>query len=250
MVLAMRTITFLVRFIGYVLLTIITLWVCLTPLLFILFYTINSNDLIYYLLLPLTLLITWIFGFFAFSILHPLLAVKPFLPPIKPGMYSHKDKLTILMALRLAADGISKYWLKTLEWIPYIGPLFLFPWLLRRYGAKIGKNVYIATDTRIDAPLTTIGSNTFIGNRAVIANHGNHGRKAFFGPVSIGKNCTIGYLSLVPPNVEIGDNVVLGVYSAFKMNSTIPSNTIWVGLPAKKLEKNKKEDNSNDAENN
>ncbi len=149
------------------------------------------------------------------------------------------------MALRLAADGISKYWSKTLEWIPYLAPLFLYPWLLRQYGAKIGKNVYIATDTRIDAPLTEIDENTFVGNRAVIANHGNLGRNAFFGKVKIGKNCTIGYLSLIPPDVTMEDNVVVGVYTAVKMKSILPANSVWVGIPARRLEK-KQDDEDND----
>ena len=235
----MRTITFLIRLAGYASFTAMSLWIGLLPLLMVLYYTfiISTDKFVTILLLPATSLLSWILGFFLFTIIHANFAVKLWLPSLEEGTHPHKSKKTILMALRLAADGISKYWIKTLEWIPYVAPLYLFPWTLRRYGAKIGRNVYIATDTRIDAPLTEIGDNTFVGNRAVIANHGNIGRDAFFGKVRIGKNCTIGYLALIPPNVTIEDKVVVGVYTAVKMNSKLPRGTIWVGIPARQLEK-------------
>ncbi len=249
--LLVRTATFLIRLSGYFMFTIITLWIGLLPLLLMLYYTIfiNPNKLVGILLLPVTALGTWIVGFFVFTILHSNFAVRLWLPSLQEGTFPHKSKDTILMALRLAADGIAKYWIKTLEWIPYVAPLLLYPWLLRRYGATIGKNVYIATDTRIDAPLTEIGDNTFVGNRAVIANHGNIGRDAFFGRVRIGRNCTIGYLSLIPPNVIIEDKVVVGVYTAVKMHSRLPKDSIWVGIPARQLERknqDRKIDNEDD----
>lgn len=48
--------------------------------------------------------------------------------------------------------------------------------------------------------------------------------------IKIGTNCFIGKKSIIMPNTEIGDNVIIGAGSVVR--GKIPANTIWIGNPA------------------
>lgn len=51
--------------------------------------------------------------------------------------------------------------------------------------------------------------------------------------IKIGNNCFIGKKTIIMPNAEIGDNVVIGAGSVVR--GKIPSNTYWGGNPAIKF---------------
>ena len=51
------------------------------------------------------------------------------------------------------------------------------------------------------------------------------------GPIILKKNCKIGTHSTIMPNVTIGENSIVAAYSF--VTSDIPSNQLWVGVPAK-----------------
>lgn len=53
------------------------------------------------------------------------------------------------------------------------------------------------------------------------------------GKVVIGNNCFIGYQACILKNTIIGDNVIIGARSVVK--GTIPSNTVWGGVPARQI---------------
>jgi len=59
------------------------------------------------------------------------------------------------------------------------------------------------------------------------------------GQVILKKNCKIGSHSVIMPGVTIGENTVIGAHSF--VNKDIPDNVAAVGVPAKVIEKNKKE---------
>ena len=121
--------------------------------------------------------------------------------------------------------------------------------MLRRYGVKIGKHVYISTEIRIDGvPLISIGENCFIGPRAVIGAHVSlHGSRLMFLPVKIGNNCVLGHLSVTTPGCVLEDSSILGAYSGLLPNSHLPTGTTWIGTPARQIENTKYQKNpSND----
>lgn len=51
--------------------------------------------------------------------------------------------------------------------------------------------------------------------------------------VHIGNNCFIGYDACILKGTNIGNNVIIGAKSLVK--GTIPSNTVWAGVPAKQI---------------
>lgn len=51
------------------------------------------------------------------------------------------------------------------------------------------------------------------------------------GPVKIGNRCIVGANAVVLPNVELGDDVLIGALSLIK--DDVPANRLAVGIPAK-----------------
>lgn len=52
-----------------------------------------------------------------------------------------------------------------------------------------------------------------------------------YGPIKVGKNCFIGCRTTILPNVEIGDNTIIGACSL--VNRDIPANVVAAGNPCK-----------------
>jgi len=112
----------------------------------------------------------------------------------------------------------------------------IFPWLPKLFGAKCGKEVFIAGKIT-EPPLTEIGEGSIIGGEAKLLNHVYEGKKIILRKIRVGKNCLVGDSAIILPGVEIGDNVIIGAGSLIPKNKKIPSNTVWGGNPVKLLKK-------------
>jgi len=107
--------------------------------------------------------------------------------------------------------------------------------LYRRVGIKIGKNVSIfGTNLDIFFPeLIEIGDNSIIGNNVTILTHEFLVGKWKKGRVKIGKNVTIGTMSLVLPGIEIGDGATVAAYSL--VNKNVEPGITAGGVPIRKI---------------
>ncbi len=229
------------RLILYLLFTLLVLIISFFPEGWLFYFFIAESphpDLIHYLLSPLYFFIAYCLTVLFYGIIHSQIVVRATLPyRLKEGRYKHHSSEGRLIAMRLSADGIFKSMLKVFTFLPFLWGVFLFPYGLRLYGLKCGKNVHIATKTWIDTSgMVEIGDNCFIGWNSVLSGHSNEGREFVLGPpAKVGKNSTIGSFSVVGPGVEIGENSILGIMTGFKKGSKVPPNGIWVGAPAKLL---------------
>ncbi|MFW9991391.1 MAG: acyltransferase [Candidatus Odinarchaeota archaeon] len=225
------------RITVYFILTIIVLIASFTPVGFMLYFIDAENQLVHYLLSPLYLFISYCVTVLFFGIIHSQVVIRLTLPyTIAPGVYPHHSGDGRLVAIRISADGIFKSMIKVFTFLPFIWGIFIFPYGLRLYGLKCGKNVHIATRTYVEtAGLVEIGDNSFIGYNSVVSGHGNENRSIIVEPTRIGKNCLVGTYSLVGPGCTLEDGSVLGGKSALKKGDTIPANQIWVGVTAKYL---------------
>ena len=68
-----------------------------------------------------------------------------------------------------------------------------------------------------------------IGSHCSIYSHSTIDDKS--GPVVLKENCRIGTHSTIMPNVTVNENSIIGAYSF--VTQDIPSNELWVGIPAK-----------------
>ena len=114
----------------------------------------------------------------------------------------------------------------------------------KRAGMKVGKDVsFIDTPNFGSEPyLISIGDNTTISFDVAFVNHdggtrvvrhlpGQNKETVIYGKIKIGKNSFIGCRTTILPNVEIGDNVIIGAGSV--VTRSIPSNSVAAGVPCK-----------------
>lgn len=118
---------------------------------------------------------------------------------------------------------------------------------LKDAGAKIGKNVYVASvDVLGSEPyLVEIGDNSYLAHPTIrlfthdgavskLKNMGlTQNSYDLFGKIVIGKNCFIGEGTKILKNVHIGDNCIVGAGSV--VTKSFPSNSVIAGNPAKRV---------------
>jgi acetyltransferase-like isoleucine patch superfamily enzyme len=107
---------------------------------------------------------------------------------------------------------------------------------------KIGNGVGIFENTVINpSEPVEIGDNCGIGADVMIWTHGawldiTKGFPSDFGPVKIGKDVWLPARSIVLPNVEIGNSVVIGINSI--INRSLPDGCFAAGSPCKVIKEN------------
>lgn len=140
-------------------------------------------------------------------------------------------------------------------------PQFLYGWrrfLLRLFGAKVGKNVLVRPTTRVTYPWkVSIGENSWIGddvvlytlgeieigNNTVISQKaylctGSHNYKSitfdiFAKPIKIGDEVWVAADVFVAPGVQIGDGCIVGARST--VFNDLPPGKICYGNPARSV---------------
>ena len=126
-----------------------------------------------------------------------------------------------------------------------LAPRKVRPWVLRKIGCHIGKDVFVGSDVWIDsghADLIYIGDKTHITARTVLLCHkkdlSNYYRGDDYaslpyikGEIHIGEGCSTGTGTMIMPGVTIGDGAIIGAYSL--VTKDIPAWTIAIGRPAK-----------------
>ncbi|MFX0114756.1 MAG: acyltransferase [Candidatus Hodarchaeota archaeon] len=231
----------ILRILLYFILTIAVLVISFFPEGWLLYFLVTTRDLglIHYLLAPMYLFICYCLSVIFFGVVHSQIVVRLLLPfRIRPGVYPHNTAMGLLVGIRITADGIFKSMLKVFTFLPLIWGRFLFPYGMRLYGLKCGKNVYIATRTYIEtAGLVEIGDNSFIGYNSVVTGHGNEAGAITVSPTTLGAGTLIGTYSIVAYGCEMGDRSVLGAMSGLNKGTKVPPNEIWIGTPAKCLRK-------------
>lgn len=134
-------------------------------------------------------------------------------------------------------------------WINYNGMLFMFntlygrfaratslyAWFLRGMGARIGREVVVNTHHVYDLDIISIGDRTIIGANASILGHVGEKGKMVRQPIRIGANCTIGQYANVFPGVTMGDNCHVGAMSLVPKGAVLEANAIYAGVPVRKL---------------
>lgn len=137
----------------------------------------------------------------------------------------------------------------------FIWPSRFKCFLLRLFGAQVGRGVVIKPNVKIKYPwFLDIGDYTWIGEKVWIDNlaaisigdnccisqeayllTGNHDYKAtefslIVAPINVGNGCWIGAKSIVCPGVNIEAGAILSVGSV--ANKTLEKNGIYQGNPA------------------
>ena len=145
------------------------------------------------------------------------------------------------------ANILGKFLVNMMDWaiVEPFAPRKLRPWILRRLGCHVGKNVFIGVFVRVDlqhAHMIYIDdyahvtsdcrllchqrdlTNYRVGDNAALCGYKT-------GEIHIGKGCMIGMRSMIMPGVTIGDGAIVGANSL--VTKSIPPYTIATGMPAR-----------------
>ncbi len=178
-------------------------------------------------------------------------------------MYQNLNKFNLPSNFRGRSAIIVQLWWLIQSTLFGCSPQFMYRWrsfLLRCFGAKIGKNVVIRPSVRVTYPWKlTIGDNAWVGDNAELYTLGN---------ITIGKNAVVSqksylctgshdYKSLafdiyakpiviesevwlaadvyVAPGVTVGKGAVIGARSS--VYKDIPEGMVCIGSPAKPIRK-------------
>ncbi len=121
----------------------------------------------------------------------------------------------------------------------HLPSLTLKRWLLRLLGARLGRNVTIASGVMLDyfyPELIEVGDNTIIGMNAMVLTHEFLHDRVRSGQVRMGRGCLIGANSTVLAGVTLGDGTMVGALSL--VNKGTPTGAFVGGVPIRLLPHN------------
>jgi non-ribosomal peptide synthetase-like protein len=134
--------------------------------------------------------------------------------------------------------GLRKWWIDRLmemsvDMMPTLySTLYLIPWL-RMLGAKIGARTEISTATNITPDLLTIGSESFIADTVSLGGIKVDRGWMELAPTKVGSQTFVGNGAVVPSNSIIADNCLIGCFSIPPVSDTpMQPDTAWLGSPA------------------
>jgi hypothetical protein len=103
-------------------------------------------------------------------------------------------------------------------------------------GARMGANSF-PVGVILDPQFVTLGSNTIIGNGALLIPHVLEGRRLAHHPIVIGDNVTIGARSVVLSGVTIDDGATVAIGAVVAKGAHIGPREVWGGIPAQCLQR-------------
>jgi hypothetical protein len=99
-------------------------------------------------------------------------------------------------------------------------------------GARLGANTY-SSGIILDPIFVSIGSNSIVGQYALLVPHIIEGSKLAHYPIRIGNNVTIGAGATVLTGVTIGNDAIVSTGAVVTKETRIGPGEIWGGVPAK-----------------
>jgi non-ribosomal peptide synthetase-like protein len=116
------------------------------------------------------------------------------------------------------------------------------PWLLRLFGSKFGRGVYMDTTDLTEFDCVNVGDFVSLNNLCALQTHLYEDRVMKVGKVHVGKGVSVGAGSTVLYDTVVSDYARLGPLTLVMKGEQIPGNTEWVGAPAEPKAVAEKED--------
>jgi non-ribosomal peptide synthetase-like protein len=106
------------------------------------------------------------------------------------------------------------------------------PMMLRLYGAKIGKGVYMDMTDITEFDCVTVGDFAALNSLCCLQTHLYEDRVMKIGRIDVGRGVVVGAGATVLYDTKVGDFARLGPLTLVMKGEHIPSNSTWGGSPA------------------
>ncbi len=123
-------------------------------------------------------------------------------------------------------DLAGKSLLSHLQGTPFL------PWILRLYGVKTGKGVYMDSADITEFDCVTIGDFVSLNSGSALQTHLYEDRVMKVGRVKVGNGVTVGAGATVLYDTHVADFARLGPLTLVMKGESIPPDTRWIGAPA------------------
>ncbi|MBG1230794.1 Pls/PosA family non-ribosomal peptide synthetase [Aestuariivirga litoralis] len=167
----------------------------------------------------------------ALAVVVKWLLMGRYRPTIKPmwSWWAMRTEAVSVMFWGMAGKSI----LDEMRGTPFL------PMLLRLFGTKIGKGVYMDTDDITEFDCVTIGDYTCLNMGASLQTHLYEDRLMKVGRIKVGNDVTVGAGSIVLYDTRIGDNAQIGPLTLVMKGEALPARSSWVGSPAQPMKRSK-----------
>jgi non-ribosomal peptide synthetase-like protein len=104
--------------------------------------------------------------------------------------------------------------------------------ILRLFGARIGRRVYLETTYLTEFDLVRVGDDAAVAGLTSLQTHLFEDRVMKMSAVTVGPGCTVGPRAVVLYDAVLGAGAELDGLSLAMKGETLPANTHWRGIPA------------------
>lgn len=116
--------------------------------------------------------------------------------------------------------------------LDYLRGTPFLPWVLRVFGAKFGKGVYMDMTDLTEFDCVKVGDYCALNMGSALQTHLYEDRLMKIGAIEVGKGVTLGAGSTILYDTHVGDFARLGPLTVVMKGETIPQASEWVGSPA------------------
>ena len=177
--------------------------------------------------------------FYGFLVMWTLVALKGLrvVFPFREGIYSYATHPleTYLWTLQafLCITNLNLFYENALV-LPPLRKVFY-----QLLGARMGKGIISIGGRLGDPSLITVEENVIIGDEALLLPHAigvdETGDVLILGKIEVKQGAIIGARATIMPGVTIGEHSMVKAMSLVAMNTKIPPNEVWAGIPARKV---------------
>ena len=132
-----------------------------------------------------------------------------------------------------------RFWLvKTIQSAVPVTYLAGTPWLnlyYRLLGARLGRDVHLASPCFVCPDLVDVGDETCVGTDASLAGFHVENGRLIIGRVRIGRGCLVGSRAVIRENAALEDGSILEELSFLPAGKTIPAGERWLGSPSRRV---------------
>ncbi len=118
--------------------------------------------------------------------------------------------------------------------LDYLDGTPLLPFVLRLYGARVGKNVHLETSSIAAYDLVTIGDGACIDEDASLLGYTVERGELVLEPIEVGPNCYVGTRAVLREGSRMGARSRLEDLSLLPQGEQIPAGETWAGSPARR----------------